>query len=247
MKPHRRSGLHPSSLVACLWIYLLLCSSSTTGEITCRDCHTRIQLKDLGLIRGDMGQRRVIREVLQNSSRDDEGEERQEVQQLHVVNGIEPGDLKTRSNNQESTLHPSKRSGSARRDRRAAQFGDETKESRRWLTRVRRDQSGVSRLGKEILLPSDPSDEDPLTSFPMEGQKIRRSDTKGSKEDGRLNRARMEEMRLSSTSFPLTGDSAHNQAMVHWTGGHNSSVSTPPTCPPFQLTIRLLSIYIPLL
>ena len=35
----------------------------------------------------------------------------------------------------------------------------------------------------------------------------------------------LEELRLGSTTFALTGDSAHTQAMVHWSG-QNSSVST---------------------
>uniref|UniRef100_A0A803K046 PKD domain-containing protein n=1 Tax=Xenopus tropicalis TaxID=8364 RepID=A0A803K046_XENTR len=42
-------------------------------------------------------------------------------------------------------------------------------------------------------------------------------------DSGRATRFRAEELRLSSSTFSLSGDSAHNQAMVHWSG-HNSSV-----------------------
>ncbi|MEQ2232632.1 hypothetical protein ILYODFUR_013522 [Ilyodon furcidens] len=57
----------------------------------------------------------------------------------------------------------------------------------------------------------------------LESQKSSRSEFGWNREDGRGN-TRQDESRLSSSTFALTGDSAHNHAVVYWTG-QNSSVS----------------------
>ncbi|KAH1167457.1 hypothetical protein KIL84_002940, partial [Mauremys mutica] len=57
-----------------------------------------------------------------------------------------------------------------------------------------------------------------------DGPKVTRTQARGSKEEGKVAKLRGgEELKLTSTTCALSGDSAHNQAMVHWSG-HNSSV-----------------------
>uniref|UniRef100_A0A8C2C8W1 Sortilin related VPS10 domain containing receptor 1 n=1 Tax=Cyprinus carpio TaxID=7962 RepID=A0A8C2C8W1_CYPCA len=54
-------------------------------------------------------------------------------------------------------------------------------------------------------------------------RRVPRSDLRWNREERRTATSRQEELKLTSSTFALTGDSAHNQAMVHWSG-QNSSV-----------------------
>ncbi|XP_060904401.1 VPS10 domain-containing receptor SorCS1 isoform X2 [Labrus mixtus] len=55
------------------------------------------------------------------------------------------------------------------------------------------------------------------------GRRVTRSEMRWSGEERRAASARLDELKLNSSMFALTGDSSHNQAMVHWSG-QNSSV-----------------------
>lgn len=56
-------------------------------------------------------------------------------------------------------------------------------------------------------------------------------------DDARGSNPRQSEPHLDTSTFALAGDSAHNQAMVHWSG-HNSSVSS-------SLTVSMLVCMVP--
>ncbi|KAM8841838.1 VPS10 domain-containing receptor SorCS1-like isoform 2-T2 [Synchiropus picturatus] len=55
------------------------------------------------------------------------------------------------------------------------------------------------------------------------GRRQKRSELRWSSEERRATGPKPEEQKLNSSMFALTGDSSHNQAMVHWSG-QNSSV-----------------------
>lgn len=68
----------------------------------------------------------------------------------------------------------------------------------------------------------------------VQGVPNSRSEYRRSGEEARGSNPRQGEPHLDTSTFALSGDSAHNQAMVHWSG-HNSSVS-------FSFTKPLLNI-----
>ena len=62
----------------------------------------------------------------------------------------------------------------------------------------------------------------------LDGHRSGRSELRWNKEEGRGNN-RQDEPKLTSSTFALTGDSAHNHAVVYWSG-QNSSVSGSSPC-----------------
>lgn len=73
--------------------------------------------------------------------------------------------------------------------------------------------------------PGSTASQDPEEGIsPAAGRRVTRSELRWSEAERRAAGARQEELKVNSSTFALTGDSSHNQAMVHWSG-HNSSVS----------------------
>ncbi|XP_049577470.1 VPS10 domain-containing receptor SorCS1 isoform X2 [Syngnathus scovelli] len=67
------------------------------------------------------------------------------------------------------------------------------------------------------------SSDDRSVGHPSSGRRVTRSELRWSSEERRVGGSRQDELKLNSSTFALTGDSSHNQAMVHWSG-QNSSV-----------------------
>lgn len=82
--------------------------------------------------------------------------------------------------------------------------------------RAKRSVSGFAEFGDASALEED-------RGSVFDGHRQGRSDSRWNREDGRANK-RQDEQKLISNTFALTGDSAHNHAVVYWSG-QNSSVS----------------------
>ncbi|KAF3687131.1 VPS10 domain-containing receptor SorCS1 [Channa argus] len=55
----------------------------------------------------------------------------------------------------------------------------------------------------------------------LDGHKLGRSEFKWNRDEGRGN-TRQDEPKITSSTFALTGDSAHNHAVVYWSGQNSS-------------------------
>eukprot|EP00064_Thunnus_orientalis_P008549 superscaffoldBa00001025_g8572 len=76
----------------------------------------------------------------------------------------------------------------------------------------------------KVRSPGSAQSQDPGESISSAaGRRVTRSELRWSGEERRA-AGKQEELKLNSSTFALTGDSSHNQAMVHWSG-QNSSVS----------------------
>ena len=79
--------------------------------------------------------------------------------------------------------------------------------------------------GEKVKPPASAQSQDPGEGMSSAaGRRVTRSELRWSGEERRAAGPRQEELKLNSSTFALTGDSSHNQAMVHWSG-QNSSVS----------------------
>uniref|UniRef100_A0A8C7Y9I6 Sortilin related VPS10 domain containing receptor 1 n=1 Tax=Oryzias sinensis TaxID=183150 RepID=A0A8C7Y9I6_9TELE len=195
---HLYAGLSPKWPRA-LWCLLLLTPClfhAATAEITCRSCH--------------LGHKRRARELLIKLNTGESGTGAQG--ELLGTQGLPCKDgFAECAPNVEPRL---KRSTGIRPAERSTDDFAQSKVSASFGARARR-SSGSDLAGDSA---ADHQDAETV-------RRVQRAELRWSGEERRSAGARHEEPKVNSSTFALTGDSSHNQAMVHWSG-QNSSVSS---------------------
>lgn len=102
-----------------------------------------------------------------------------------------------------------------------------SRQSRRSIDESEKGEDGANRRAKRSVTGfagfGDAGAPEEKWGSVFDGHPQGRSDSRWNREEGRANK-RQDEQKLISNTFALTGDSAHNHAVVYWSG-QNSSVS----------------------
>lgn len=222
-------GLHLS-----LGIWVMIAAhilQNTKAEITCASCPSPVQLHleelQLGIHTGPTEEPGTLKNVRvefrelgvtdQNTGVDDDHETGVSVEdvpqfpQYVSLDGVSakedaPGSSEESHRDSDKAGEPEKGEDAALR--RAKRSGPEFSEF---------SENGWS--GRTGMDASAPKDRGSL----LDGHRQGRSEFRWNRDEGRGNN-RQDEPKLTSSTFALTGDSAHNHAVVYWSG-QNSSVS----------------------